>query len=175
MHISSIGLSPGSQQRTALTFVQGGGEAQRDTILQLIQSKLLCACVSKNITFGQLFRLTLNLWYALPAFSSGFSVRPPPATWPTIARHVLGSTYGGHKQEMLRFTLQPTKLQRHHVEQQCMRRAFCSHAWFSCLIACLLVMAVVMAEEAGPQSMRGKRIGVDEDATARREVTAHRP
>ena len=44
------------------------------------------------LTFGQLLRLTLNLWYALPAFSSGFSVRPPPATCPTIARHVLGST-----------------------------------------------------------------------------------
>ena len=43
-------------------------------------------------TFGQLLRFTRNLWYALPAFSSGFSVRPPPATWPTIARHVLGST-----------------------------------------------------------------------------------
>ena len=45
-----------------------------------------------ELTFGQLLRLTLNLWYALPAFSNGFSVRPPPATCPTIARHVLGST-----------------------------------------------------------------------------------
>jgi hypothetical protein len=42
-------------------------------------------------TLGQLLRLALYLWYALPAFSMGFSVRPPPATWPTIARHVLGT------------------------------------------------------------------------------------
>lgn len=40
---------------------------------------------------GQLLRLALYLWYALPAFSIGFSVRPPPATCPTIARHVLGT------------------------------------------------------------------------------------
>jgi hypothetical protein len=59
---------------------------------------MMAACAGKHAaafvchTFGQLLRFTRNLWYALPAFSSGFSVRPPPATWPTIARHVLGST-----------------------------------------------------------------------------------
>lgn len=46
--------------------------------------------VGGGSTFGQLLRLHLYLWYALPAFSSGFSVRPPPATCPIIARHVLG-------------------------------------------------------------------------------------
>ena len=43
-------------------------------------------------TLGQQLRLTLNLWYELPALSMGFSVRPPPATWPIMALHVLGIT-----------------------------------------------------------------------------------
>ena len=43
-------------------------------------------------TLGHEFLLTLYLWYARPAFSMGFSVRPPPDTWPTVARHVLGIT-----------------------------------------------------------------------------------
>ncbi len=47
-----------------------------------------------TLTMGQLLRLALYLWYALPALSMGFSVRPPPATMPTIARAVLGMTYG---------------------------------------------------------------------------------
>jgi len=43
-------------------------------------------------TLGHEFLLTLYLWYARPAFSMGFSVRPPPDTCPTVARHVLGIT-----------------------------------------------------------------------------------
>jgi hypothetical protein len=33
------------------------------------------------------------LWYAFPAFNMGFSVLPPPATCPTIARHPLGTIF----------------------------------------------------------------------------------
>ena len=39
-------------------------------------------------TLGQLFLMTLYLWYARPAFKSGLSILPPPATTPTTARHV---------------------------------------------------------------------------------------
>ena len=35
------------------------------------------------LTLGQLLRLTLYLWNALPAFNRGLSIRPPPATIPT--------------------------------------------------------------------------------------------
>merc|ERR1711921_41080 len=37
-------------------------------------------------TFGQEFLLALYLKYARPAFSIGLSIRPPPATIPTMAR-----------------------------------------------------------------------------------------
>jgi len=49
--------------------------------------------LARKYTLGQLFLLALYLWYAFPAFSMGFSVLPPPATWPIMARHVLGITY----------------------------------------------------------------------------------
>ena len=49
-----------------------------------------CGCSTGFIatprTFGQLLRLTRYLWKARPAFSSGLSMRPPPATMPTAAR-----------------------------------------------------------------------------------------
>jgi hypothetical protein len=39
-------------------------------------------------TFGHSLRFTLYLWYATPAFKIGLSIRPPPATMPTIARQL---------------------------------------------------------------------------------------
>jgi len=33
-------------------------------------------------TLGQQFLFTLYLWYARPAFNTGLSMRPPPATMP---------------------------------------------------------------------------------------------
>eukprot|EP00958_Prasinococcus_capsulatus_P010222 scaffold996_cov409-Prasinococcus_capsulatus_cf.AAC.8 len=44
-------------------------------------------------TFGHELRFALYLWYEAPALSIGFSVRPPPAIWPTMALHALGSTF----------------------------------------------------------------------------------
>merc|ERR550537_840703 len=41
-------------------------------------------------TFGQQFRFTRYLWKLFPALSTGLSMRPPPATTPTTARHVEG-------------------------------------------------------------------------------------
>lgn len=53
-----------------------------------------CLSCMENVqavhTLGHEFLLTLYLWYALPAFSIGFSVLPPPDTCPTVARQVLG-------------------------------------------------------------------------------------
>ena len=45
-------------------------------------------------TLGQELRFTRYLWYARPALSIGFSVRPPPDTWPSVARHSLLITCG---------------------------------------------------------------------------------
>ena len=45
------------------------------------------------LTLGQQLRLTLYLWYARPAFNRGLSIRPPPATTPTVARHRESKTY----------------------------------------------------------------------------------
>ena len=49
-----------------------------------------CGCSTGFIatprTFGHEFRFTRYLWKARPAFSSGLSIRPPPATMPTAAR-----------------------------------------------------------------------------------------
>merc|ERR1712137_508080 len=42
---------------------------------------------------GQLLRLAANLCLARDAFRRGLSVRPPPATIPTIPRQVLGRTF----------------------------------------------------------------------------------
>ena len=67
-------LSSSSGKRTASCQVLLAGQAQQAG------------------TLGQQLRLTRNLWYELPAFSRGFSVRPPPAIWPTMALHVLGTT-----------------------------------------------------------------------------------
>merc|ERR1711921_8362 len=44
-------------------------------------------------TLGQLFLLTLYLWYARPAFNKGLSIRPPPATIPTLALLKEGITF----------------------------------------------------------------------------------
>ena len=57
----------------------------------LRSSRHLRHCRRKR-TLGQLLRLTRYLWYARPAFSIGFSVRPPPDTWPTVARQSLLTT-----------------------------------------------------------------------------------
>lgn len=38
--------------------------------------------------FGQQLRLTRNLWWARPALSMGLSIRPPPATMPTVQRAI---------------------------------------------------------------------------------------
>ena len=48
------------------------------------------------LTLGHELRLTLYLWYELPAFSMGFSIRPPPATQPIMALQVLGMTCAMH-------------------------------------------------------------------------------
>merc|ERR1711926_22445 len=48
---------------------------------------------AKPRTFGQQLRFTLYLWYARPAFNSGLSIRPPPATTPTLARLNEGITF----------------------------------------------------------------------------------
>ena len=49
-----------------------------------------CGCSTGFIatprTVGQEFRFTRYLWKARPAFSSGLSMRPPPATMPTAPR-----------------------------------------------------------------------------------------
>merc|ERR1719370_178372 len=45
------------------------------------------------LTLGQQLRLTLYLWYARPAFKRGLSIRPPPATTPTVARHRESRTF----------------------------------------------------------------------------------
>jgi hypothetical protein len=42
-------------------------------------------------TFGHSLRFTLYLWYARPAFRMGLSIRPPPATMPTMARQLTRS------------------------------------------------------------------------------------
>merc|ERR1719495_468688 len=56
-----------------------------------------CGCSTGFIatprTLGQQFLLTLYLWYALPAFNRGLSIRPPPATIPTDARLNDGSAF----------------------------------------------------------------------------------
>lgn len=59
-------------------------------------SACVCTCcvLSSLPTFGQLLRLALYLKCERPALSMGFSVRPPPATWPTMARHSLEMTCG---------------------------------------------------------------------------------
>ena len=48
-----------------------------------------CGCSTGFIatprTLGHSLRFTRYLWYARPALSMGLSVRPPPATMPTIA------------------------------------------------------------------------------------------
>merc|ERR1719216_403690 len=44
-------------------------------------------------TLGQQFLFTLYLWYARPAFNNGLSIRPPPATIPTLARLNEGMTF----------------------------------------------------------------------------------
>ena len=49
--------------------------------------------ISIRITLGQQFLLALYLWQALPAFSMGLSILPPPATMPTMARLAEGITF----------------------------------------------------------------------------------
>merc|ERR1712130_333244 len=50
--------------------------------------------VHRNTThLCQQLRFTLYLWYARPALRRGLSIRPPPATTPTVARHRLSSTF----------------------------------------------------------------------------------
>merc|ERR1719242_1329817 len=53
-----------------------------------------CGCstgfMAEPRTFGQELRFTRYLWKLLPALSTGLSIRPPPATMPTIARHEEG-------------------------------------------------------------------------------------
>ena len=39
-------------------------------------------------TLGHSLRLALYLWYATPAFRMGLSMRPPPATMPTMPRQL---------------------------------------------------------------------------------------
>ena len=55
------------------------GKVRRKGIRTFIQTPL---------TLGQLCLLALYLKYALPAFSIGLSIRPPPATIPIMARFV---------------------------------------------------------------------------------------
>merc|ERR1719264_362145 len=53
-----------------------------------------CGCstgfMAEPRTLGQELRFTRYLWKLLPALSTGLSIRPPPATMPTIARQVEG-------------------------------------------------------------------------------------
>merc|ERR1719335_2147471 len=44
-------------------------------------------------TLGQQFLFTLYLWKLLPAFRTGLSMRPPPATMPTTARPLDGIVF----------------------------------------------------------------------------------
>mmetsp|Transcript_7688 Transcript_7688/g.13894 ORF Transcript_7688/g.13894 Transcript_7688/m.13894 type:complete len:87 (+) Transcript_7688:173-433(+) len=44
-------------------------------------------------TLGQALRLALYLWYAFPALRRGLSIRPPPATTPTMARQLESTTF----------------------------------------------------------------------------------
>merc|ERR1719183_2762285 len=46
--------------------------------------------IAEPRTFGQELRFTRYLWKLFPALSTGLSIRPPPATRPTMARHVEG-------------------------------------------------------------------------------------
>src|SRR6056297_3584655 len=45
------------------------------------------AFIATPRTRGHLVPRDFILWYLLPALTNGFSVRPPPATTPIVARH----------------------------------------------------------------------------------------
>ena len=49
--------------------------------------------IATPLTRGQLFLLTLNLWYARPAFNKGLSILPPPDTTPTNALQLLDTVW----------------------------------------------------------------------------------
>lgn len=54
-------------------------------------------------TLGQQFLFALYLWYARPAFNTGLSMRPPPATMPDSNRHHYSttSTYWVHRKRIV--------------------------------------------------------------------------
>merc|ERR1719171_2353357 len=77
------------------TFIPGG--APRYTVVGCPTCWWLpppCGCstgfIAEPRTLGQQLRFTLYLWKLFPAFRTGLSMRPPPATMPTTARHVDG-------------------------------------------------------------------------------------
>merc|ERR1719161_2662823 len=74
------------------TFIPGGGP--RYTVVGCPTCWWLpppCGCstgfIAQPRTLGQQLRFTRYLWKLLPALSTGLSMRPPPATIPTMARH----------------------------------------------------------------------------------------
>mmetsp|Transcript_69160 Transcript_69160/g.186936 ORF Transcript_69160/g.186936 Transcript_69160/m.186936 type:complete len:223 (+) Transcript_69160:219-887(+) len=66
-------------------------------------------------TLGQELRFTRYLWKLLPALSTGLSMRPPPATMPTMARQVDGMVFRvplGRRTRVLRLSSEcPTTMQ----------------------------------------------------------------
>lgn len=69
------------------------GEKGREsrTIVTHLQKRL--TFIATPLTRGQLFLLTLNLWYARPAFNKGLSILPPPDTTPTNALQLLDTVW----------------------------------------------------------------------------------
>lgn len=98
--------------------------------------------IGPSLTFGQLFRLALYFQYARPAFSIGFSVRPPPATWPTVARHSLDTTCAdGSKRKGVIIHQQtvPSEGLRKAMVILLSRSHLSSRLWESNSYACMLV------------------------------------